>query len=418
MSARLWLGLSVAGNLALGWLVAAWMQAPVAPATAPASHVAAVVAPAAVTPAPAPPAPESAAFDWSQLVAADFKVYRDNLRSIGCPEQTVRDIITAEINAQYLGRRQGILTVMQSQFWELAAQHWNEPRAILKGDWAKPLKELEQERTRLIKEVLGEPTAPEFATNSPAGKTRENYLAGRYAWLPETERRQLVALQQEMDAERMALLNARDQRADKKLTAAEQARLDALRDEFIKKRDQLLTPEELAEWKLRESSEAGWAQNLPGFEATESEWRAVAQARANWIAARVQADTAEPGTRPEPAAADMAQIVQTTLGADRLAQYQQASDGDYQMTQKVIERYGLADAMAQQVREMQRVAEAKVQQVRDDASLTPEERQATLTALQQETEHSLTATLGAEVFHTYQRYAGGWLTHLAPDSAD
>lgn len=421
MRARFWLGLSLAANLALSWAVAARFHPPVprvVPAAGPAHRTAAVAPPGETSETPAPAAAEVAQFQWAQLVSPDFKVYRDNLRGIGCPEQTVRDIITAEINAQYLGRRQVILTGMQSTFWELAAQHWNDPQAILKGDWAKPLKELEQERTQLIKEVLGNPEAPEFRPGSAEWTARANQIAGRYAWLPEAKRQQLLAWQQEMAAERATLFNARDQRTDKKFTTAEQARLDALKDEFIKKRDQLLTPEELAELKLRQSPEAGWAQNLPGFEVTESEWRAVAQARADWVAAHVPADAAQPGARSEPAAADMAQIIQTTLGADRLAQYQQASDGDYQMTHKVMARYGLADTVAQEVRDMQRVAEAKVQQVQGDASLTPEERQATLATLQQETERSLKANLGAEVFHTYQRYAGGWLTHLAPDSAD
>src|SRR5262245_11074916 len=35
---------------------------------------------------------------WSQIASDDLKIYRDNLRAIGCPALTVRDIILGEIN--------------------------------------------------------------------------------------------------------------------------------------------------------------------------------------------------------------------------------------------------------------------------------------------------------------------------------
>ena len=40
-------------------------------------------------------------FSWSQVESADYPTYIANLRSIGCPEQTIRDIIIADVNALY-----------------------------------------------------------------------------------------------------------------------------------------------------------------------------------------------------------------------------------------------------------------------------------------------------------------------------
>ena len=37
-------------------------------------------------------------FDWSSVESDDYKKYIANLRSIGCPEETIRDIITADVN--------------------------------------------------------------------------------------------------------------------------------------------------------------------------------------------------------------------------------------------------------------------------------------------------------------------------------
>jgi len=37
-------------------------------------------------------------FDWRQLESEDYKTYITRLRSIGCPEQTIRDIIISDLD--------------------------------------------------------------------------------------------------------------------------------------------------------------------------------------------------------------------------------------------------------------------------------------------------------------------------------
>ena len=45
-------------------------------------------------------------FRWSQLESPDYRVYVANLRAVACPEQTIHDIIVADIGALYSARRQ------------------------------------------------------------------------------------------------------------------------------------------------------------------------------------------------------------------------------------------------------------------------------------------------------------------------
>src|SRR5688572_7991462 len=40
-------------------------------------------------------------FHWSQVESQDYKEYIARLRGIQCPEQTIRDIITADVNKLY-----------------------------------------------------------------------------------------------------------------------------------------------------------------------------------------------------------------------------------------------------------------------------------------------------------------------------
>jgi len=44
-------------------------------------------------------------FSWQEVESADYPTYIANLRYIGCPEQTIRDIIIADINALYARKR-------------------------------------------------------------------------------------------------------------------------------------------------------------------------------------------------------------------------------------------------------------------------------------------------------------------------
>jgi hypothetical protein len=45
---------------------------------------------------------ESARFQWSQIESTNYTTYISNLRAIGCPEQTIRDIIVADVHSQHL----------------------------------------------------------------------------------------------------------------------------------------------------------------------------------------------------------------------------------------------------------------------------------------------------------------------------
>jgi hypothetical protein len=45
--------------------------------------------------------PTCGRFHWSQIESTDYRTYVANLRSIGCPEQTIRDIIATDIHTVY-----------------------------------------------------------------------------------------------------------------------------------------------------------------------------------------------------------------------------------------------------------------------------------------------------------------------------
>jgi hypothetical protein len=81
--------------------------------------------PPAETPAPVP-TPVAAStpvpFRWSQLESTDYATYIANLRAIGCPEQTLHDIIAGDLACVYAQKRQTLLAAQAQAPAEAQAQ--------------------------------------------------------------------------------------------------------------------------------------------------------------------------------------------------------------------------------------------------------------------------------------------------------
>ena len=94
-------------------------------------------------PAPgASPTAEARPFRWSQIESGDYRTYIANLRGIGCPEQTIRDLVKADVDSLYASRRQPLeeklatsgvagRTTIQRELQELGNQEASAVTALL-----------------------------------------------------------------------------------------------------------------------------------------------------------------------------------------------------------------------------------------------------------------------------------------------
>jgi len=85
---------------------------------------------------PAPTGAEVQPFRWSRIESPDYAVYMANLRGIGCPEQTVHDIIRADVENLYATKRKEL--------------HLDEQPAA--GPWSR------LQESQLLATLLGEET--------------------------------------------------------------------------------------------------------------------------------------------------------------------------------------------------------------------------------------------------------------------
>src|SRR5579859_6100055 len=88
-------------------------------------------------------------FSWQEVESPDYPTYITNLRNIGCPEQTIRDIIIADVNALFARRRAMELVTPDQQWWR------SEPDTNVLQVATEKSRVLEDERRALLTRLLG-----------------------------------------------------------------------------------------------------------------------------------------------------------------------------------------------------------------------------------------------------------------------
>src|SRR5262245_59296578 len=93
-------------------------------------------------------------FNWRQLESEDYRTYIERLRAIGCPEQTIRDLIIADIDQMLAPRLRAALPRREElQFWHPEEEElWND--VDHRGGLARQ-REVDFEKRAVILELLG-----------------------------------------------------------------------------------------------------------------------------------------------------------------------------------------------------------------------------------------------------------------------
>lgn len=278
-------------------------------------------------------------FSWREIESPNYATYIANLHDIGCPEQTLRDIIIADVNAVYARRRATELLTAEQQWWR------SEPDTNVIRAAVQKAQELENERRALLTSLLG-----------------SNWETGDLVSLPRPSRPAVV-----LDGPTLGTLSAETKKAIQEVNARSQDRLQAYLDaqsragkspnpvELAKLRQQtrndlarLLSPPELEEYLLRYSQSANDLRAQLGqlrfFNQTPEEFRAVFRAT-DALDQRIQllAEATDPGSVSARKALESQRenAIKTALGAKRYEEYRLLQDPLYQ--EKLEEAGGDSD---------------------------------------------------------------------------
>lgn len=107
-----------------------------------------------------PAAPATPRFQWSQVESTDYPAYIANLRGIGCPERTVREIVAADLDDLFAPRRGPLLAT-------LAGIGVTPPE---RNQAAAALARLRQDEEALFRKLFGLPAADDQNPQSVAQK--------------------------------------------------------------------------------------------------------------------------------------------------------------------------------------------------------------------------------------------------------
>lgn len=339
-------------------------------------------------------------FNWETVESPDYKEYIANLRSIGCPEETIRDIIIADVNKLFEDRKKALKKPQEKfKFWETGMRGMMggmmDPEAIAAQQ------ALAAEKRALIRQLLGI-EYEEKINLMEAMNPFERLLD----FLPTSKQNQITELYQQFQAKQVEAFEGGAPDAE------DMKRMQEVQKDLEKQIAGILTPEEFEQYQLTLSQTAMvMRMTLDGFEPSEQEFREMFKVQKAFedefglMGMGTDEDDRKKRTEAETA---MKEQMKSLLGDQRYAEYQRETDYQFKSLSKVTERLGLPKESAVKVWDMKAVAEAEANRVRNDPSLNHEQRQAALQAMRAETERGISTVLGEEGFKSYTKQNGAW----------
>src|SRR6266542_1494065 len=134
-------------------------------------------------------------FDWRQVESTDYRQYIANLRAIGCPELTIREIVTADVNDLFFARRAALIKTNHYEYWRADPMNLTEEQR-------QQLDELSMQRDEVLKALGIEPFSDSFAFRY-GGKIATEHIK-KLEFLPDDKRRLLEDLSFQMDQQMSA----------------------------------------------------------------------------------------------------------------------------------------------------------------------------------------------------------------------
>ncbi len=309
-------------------------------------------------------------FIWTDLESDDYSTFIANLRDIGCPEQTIRDIIIADVNSLFARRRATELVTPEQQWWR------SDPDSNTLATATIRARNLEQERRALLSDLLG-----------------ANWESGDLATLPRPSRTGV-----NLDGQILGTLPVETKQAVQNISVRSQDRLQAYLDqveldgktpdpaEIAKLRQQtrfelagVLNPFQLEEFLLRYSENANALRysfgELEHFNPSQDEFRAVFRATdtldqqiaalAGQDANSVQARRALETQREN--------AIKLALGSRRYEEYLLFQDPLYRQAYASAQAAGTPEAV-RTIYHINLAAAAEQDRIQSDTNLTAEQR--------------------------------------------
>lgn len=347
-----------------------------------------------------PPAPAKTAvivrrqfFSWQEVESDDYPTYIKNLHDIACPEQTIRDIIIADVNALYARRRALEIVTPDQQWWR------TEPDTNIVAQANAKSRELDQERRELLTTLLGANWEGGDLVSLPRPSRAPIPLDGPVLGTLPIEVKQAVEQISVRAADRVEEYLAAQRRAGKTPDPAELARL---RQQTRRELAGILSASQLEEYLLRYSDSARSLRTdlaqLKLFNATPDEFRSMFRALdpINEQLAGLDESTPQGAMQRDTLLAQSEAALKLALGEKRYAQYQLMHDARYRDAYAEALKAGNPES-AGALYEIKLAAQQEQTRISDLTGLTDEQRAIELKKAELEQLKAVAAALGQDL---------------------
>ncbi|HEY1172412.1 MAG TPA: hypothetical protein VGH19_13675 [Verrucomicrobiae bacterium] len=405
-------------NAALAAGVVHKLKTPAVMTVPPAAEARAAGAPApgtattAITAPSAPVEPKEKPFHWRMLESEDYRQYVANLRAIKCPEQTIQDIVYADLERLLAKKFRALNAKYKMNRDNTHGDYWKSDEEFLLSKYERDRegRKVHDERRESLIELLG--MDAEQQRRQRLGLA--DYDSNVYPFM---NTRETAAIR-----DVWADFKDRETQAQQKYggyhgpeAREEMHRLALERDEAASK---ALTPQQKEEWMLRVSHVANLMRSSIGaFEPSEQEFRALYKVEYDqylkigpyaYMGSMDPDDAAGLALKQETQQAKEAAIRQL-LGEARYQEYAMVQSRDFQDMYRFAQSSGLGKEAATQVYQIKQALDTELAQLRSNTALDPLQRSEASNGLYTKTAESVKQVLGETAYKRYESSYGGWV---------
>lgn len=343
------------------------------------------------------------AFQWRQLESTNYDEFVANLRAVGCPERTIRDIVVGDIWDRYESAKDR--EDASEPFWLNGP-----PRVAAERRREAELLQLKQDLAAMLQRLLGvvwSPKMPRDAFDTEQlicrallGDVSEEQFERAAGWLFRAE-----------EAKNEVAWRCRDVFLEE-----DYAELWRRRDEIERELRAVLTPAQFEELRARMGVVETLfdSDGLDELRPTPNELRRIALARTEvyplgWEVLHL--DRSETPEQEEAREQTLDQHLREILGEERFAEALRLRDGDYRNIHRFAQGHGLSKDTAHKLYEVQKLAREEAHRLREDKSLDTTLRKEHLQSVTAEVASEVGRLLGPKLFGEYLRQAGQWVTN-------
>jgi len=346
--------------------------------------------------------------DWRKVESEDYKKYIANMRGVGCPEETIRDIIIADVNKLFESRKQALKANKKKY------EFWKSGQGLIPGyddETVKQQQALAKEKRALLRELLG----VDVDDKADVAAAAMNPLEMLLDFLPSSKQTAVMELLTKAQAEAMKSMKGGAPDSED-LKQIQKVKKD-MQDELAK----ILSPEEMQDYQLRLSDTAMvMRMQMAYFDTNEEEFKDIFKLKQGFDDKypMMLANTLDKDEKAQRDAAqkELDNQLKTLLGDSRFNDLQRSQDWAYGAMAKVADREGLPRDAANKVYDMKKAAEESAKSIRADKSLSDAARKDALQNIRTETERSMQQVFGDKGYASYQKQpAASWLKGISPD---